>query len=231
MNLSKIIILFFLIPVFFSGCAPKTAPYDHGPVMSQKSIEYTFEPILDFMEYEPGMSFADVGAGSGAFTVMMSSLMRNSKIYVQDIDTAILYNNNLEKILDHYSQQSGKDLRMKNEFSLIIGDIQQTNLPDSTFDLIYSNATLHNFTSLDSMLIDLGRKLKSDGVLFLRDGFKNYNGEGELCSDPECGRPYLEMDEFLATMEKHGFEIKKQSPDMKGFPIFGFLTRKKREKQ
>lgn len=220
--------LFITILFFLSGCTPKTVPYDHGTVMSQKSINRTFKPLLEFMEYEPGMTFADVGAGSGAFTIMMASLMNNSKIYIQDIDTTILYKNNLENILDHYSQQSGQDLRMKNEFSLVIGDIEQTNLPDSTFDLIYSNATLHNFTALDSMLIDLGRKLKPDGVLYLRDGFRNHNGETELCSDPDCGRPYLEMDEFLATMEKHGFEIKKQSPDMKGFPLFGFVTRKNR---
>ena len=218
--------LFFAI-ILFSGCSKKNLPYENGPIMSQKNIDKTFRPILDFMEYKEGMTFADVGAGSGALTVMMASLMDQSTVYIQDIDTSVLTRNNLDRIIDYYTKQSRKDLRSRNEFAITIGTIEKTQLPDKTFDLIYSNATVHNFTSLDSMVVDMGRKLKPGGMLVLRDSFKNDHGEKDVCSDPKCGRPLLTIDELLMTMKANGFEVKKQSPDMSGYPVFGFVLTSK----
>lgn len=191
-----------LTVIVFYRCAPKAVSYENGPVMSQKSIKKTFQPILQFMDYKSGMSFADVGAGSGALTVM-ASLMSNSIVYIQDIDTTVLNEGNLNKIIDFYTNQSGLDLRNKNKFLTTIGDFQKSNLPNSAFDLIYSNGTLHNFISLDSMMVDLGRKLKSKGIMFLRDSFKNDHGEGNYCSDPKCGRPLLSIDELIDSRPVH----------------------------
>ena len=109
------------IVLLLTSCSPKSLPYDNGPVMSQKSIRETFQPILQFMDYKPGMSLADVGAGSGALTVMMATLMDKSTIYIQDIDTSVLKQNNVDKAIDFYSKQSGQDLRSKNKFSITIG--------------------------------------------------------------------------------------------------------------
>jgi len=222
MRLSQLTYILIWTVVVFYACSTKSLPYDNGPVMGEKSINNTFQPILQFMGYKPGMTFADVGAGSGALTVMMASLMDQSNVYIQDIDTTVLKKDNVDKMIDFYGKQSGQDLRKNNKFIVTIGDVQKTKLPDRTFDLIYSNATVHNFTSLDSMVTDLARKLKPDGVLFFRDSFKNDHGAGSYCSDPKCGRPLLTIDEFLGTMKRNGFTIKKQSPDMSGHPVFGF---------
>lgn len=211
-----------LITSFFYCCSPKSLPYENGPVMSQKNITKTFQPILQFMDYQPGMSFADVGAGSGALTVMMICLMDNSTVYIQDIDTTILTGGNLNKIIAFYSKQSGQDLKTKNKIHTTIGDVKRTNLPESSFDLIYSNGTVHNFTSIDSMMTDLGRKLKPGGQLFLRDSFKNDHNEKTFCSDPKCAKPLLTIDEFLDVMTRTGFKLTKQTPDMSGYPVFGF---------
>ncbi|MBA4054253.1 MAG: hypothetical protein C0490_06040 [Marivirga sp.] len=220
-TIGRLIFLSLIISIFY-GCSPKLTPYENGPVMSQKNITKTFQPILQFMNYKSGMSFADVGAGSGALTVMMATLMDNSIVYIQDIDTTVLEENNLDKIIDFYSKQSSKDLRSENKFQMVMGEIYHSNLPDSTFDLIYSNGTVHNFNSLDSIAIDLGRKLKPNGILFLRDSFKNDHGEGDFCSDPKCGRPLLTIDECLTIMKRNGFKMVRHVPDMSGYPVFGF---------
>jgi ubiquinone/menaquinone biosynthesis C-methylase UbiE len=174
------------------------------------------------MEYKPGMSFADVGAGSGEITVSMATLMDHSSIYIQDIDTVVLNDRTLTKFINEYSKQSHSDLRSKNNFHLTIGGVEQTNLPDATFDLIYTNATAHNFTAFDAMMTDIRKKLKPDGVLYLRDSFKGNNGEGDKCSDPSCGRPLLTIEHFLDAMKKNGFELVKTNPNMSGYPVFGF---------
>ena len=69
------------------SCAPKATPYANGPVMSKKNIRKTFWPIVQFMDVRPRMTFADVGAGSGVFSVMMATFMDSCNIYIQDIDT------------------------------------------------------------------------------------------------------------------------------------------------
>src|SRR6478609_8594379 len=182
----------FILLLVGNACATR-APYN-GPVFSEKSIKETFSPILEFMNYKPGMSFADVGAGSGAITVMMGTLMSNSTIYIQDIDTKILEQDNVNKIIAYYSEKSNQNLQKKNQFSIVHGDANHSNLPDGSLDLIYTNATLHVFDSPDSMFIDLRKKLKPSGAIFIRDDFKNQNGKREFCGDSSCGKPLRSED-------------------------------------
>ncbi len=214
--------LIIVVALAFQGCSPTVAPYVDGPVMSQKKIDESFQPIVNFMEIKPGVVFADVGASSGALTVMMASLMDSAVIYIQDIDNTVLKQDNLDRIVDFYSNQSKIDLRVKSEFHLAIGDPLHSNLPDATFDRIYTNATMHVFDSPDSMLVDLRKKLKSTGMLFIRDGFQDNHGAGKYCSDRTCAKPLLTIEVFLDTMKKNGFRLVKQVPDMRGCPLFGF---------
>lgn len=206
--------LLLLSLIVFDGCSSN--------LMSKKDITETFQPILDFMEYKPGMTFADVGAGSGAITVSMTVLMRQSTIYIQDIDTTVLSERKVNKYIDLYSKETRQDLRATNTFHITIGGIKQTNLPDQSLDRIYSNATVHCFTEFDAMVSDMGKKLKPGGMLFVRDSFRGDHNEAEYCSDPKCGNRLLTIDEFLTAMKKNGFELVKQNPDMSGYPVFGF---------
>lgn len=105
------------------------APYQYGPFNKEKEIHKVFPPILKFMDYKAGMTFADVGASSGAITIMMATLMDSSSIYIQDIDTSRLKAHNVEKIINYYSKQSKIDLRQKNKFQITIGDKEHSNLP------------------------------------------------------------------------------------------------------
>lgn len=212
--------LFFI--AFASACARKPLPFEGGVVFSQKDIKKTFQPILTFMQYRPGMAFADVGAGSGAFAVMMSTLMDSSRVYIQDIDTVVLQAENVKEMVDFYSKKSKKDLEALNDYDVVLGTEFNTSLPDSAFDLIYSNATAHCFTSLDSIAKDLRRKLKPGGVLYLRDSFIKDDSKREVCSDPKCARPLLSITECIAIMNRNGYRQLRHSSDMSGYPIFGF---------
>ncbi|HNV27679.1 MAG TPA: hypothetical protein PKJ83_01000, partial [Cyclobacteriaceae bacterium] len=77
----------------------------------------------------------------------------------------------------------------------------------------------------DSMLSDLRRKLKPTGRIFIRDSFKDDQGEGEFCSDSKCGMRLYSIDEFLAMMDRNGFQLVEQSPNMSGYPVFGFTSK------
>jgi ubiquinone/menaquinone biosynthesis C-methylase UbiE len=211
-----------LLAVVASACSQKTKPFAHGATMNQKAIERTFTPILTFMEIKPGHTFADVGAASGDFPVMMATLLDSITIYIQDIDTAVLKQQNLNKIIDYYSAQCGHNLRFKHEFVMVIGDTLQTNLPDNTFDRIYSNATFHVFDDPEAMLTDLHKKLKPSGMIFIRDSFSGDHEEGAFCSDAACAKPLYSIPQFLSLMKRNGFTLVKENPDMSGYPVYGF---------
>lgn len=220
--MNKLSLVILILALWLGACAPRTAPYAGGGTMSQKDIAETFGPILQFMNVRPGVTFADVGAGSGVITVQMSTLMDNASIYIQDIDTSALQSPNLDKIIDYYSTQTKKDLRKHNRYHLVIGEVVHTNLPPASMDLIYTNATIHVLSSPDAMIADIGTRLKPDGLLFVRDSFKGDHGEGDVCSDKTCGRPLLTIEAFLEMMKRNGFQLVKQTPDMSGYPVFGF---------
>jgi ubiquinone/menaquinone biosynthesis C-methylase UbiE len=213
---------FGLVYIFFAVVWGACAPYQYGPFNSEEEIREAFPPILKFMDYKAGMTFADVGASSGAITIMMATLMDNSLIYIQDIDTTKLKSKNIDKIITYYSRQCNADLRRKNKFQIIIGDEKHSNLPDESVDLIYTNATFHEFDYPDSMLVDLRRKLKQNGRIFIRDGFKNGRGVANQRLEKSCGKILKTIDEFLTIMKRNGFVLIKESENMDGYPLFGF---------
>jgi ubiquinone/menaquinone biosynthesis C-methylase UbiE len=166
------------------------------------------------------MAVADVGAGSGALTVIMATQLDSCSVYIQDIDRDVLQQKNVAKMIAYYSKQMGHPTR--NQFHLVYGSTTQSNLPDGSLDVIYSNATIHAFTEPDVMLQDLRKKLKPTGKIFIRDSFRGDHNESQYCSDSKCGRPLYTISEFLAKMTKNGFQLAKQSSDMSGYPVFGF---------
>lgn len=213
-NFKSLVVFIFL----FGSCAP----YAKGPVFTIDDAKKTFQPIAEFLEIKPGMAVADVGAGSGALTVIMATQFDSCLVYIQDIDRTILQQKNVDKMIAYYSKQLGNKLGVRNQFFLVYGSTTQSSLPSDSLDLIFSNATMHAFTAPDAMLQDLRKKLKRTGKIFIRDSFRGDHNESQYCSDSKCGRPLYRIDEFLAKMAKNGFQLIKQSADMSGYPVFGF---------
>jgi ubiquinone/menaquinone biosynthesis C-methylase UbiE len=174
------------------------------------------------MEAKPGMHIADVGAGSGALTVIMATQLDSCTVFIQEIDRKILEQKNLDKMIAHYSKELGYELGKRNDFKIVYGESTQSNLPDNTLDLIYVNATVHAFDKPDAMLTDLRNKLKPNGRIFVRDSFNGDKGEGQFCSDKKCGKRLYTIDEFLTLMDKNGFKQVKHSANLSGYPVFGF---------
>jgi precorrin-6B methylase 2 len=214
MNQLKILFVFLLL----SACAP----YAKGPVFTKENAKSTFGPLIEFMEIKPGMAVADVGAGSGVLTVIMATQLDSCTVYIQDIDKEVLQKENIDKVIAHYSKQVGYNLGHRNQFQIVYGTVTESKLQNQSIDVMYLNATVHVFDAPDNMLQDLRMKLKPTGRIFIRDSFKGDHDEGEFCTAEDCGKRLLTIDEFLALMKKNGFHLIKQSPDLSGYPVFGF---------
>jgi SAM-dependent methyltransferase len=209
----------FLLIYVLTACAP----YAKGPVFTEKNAINTFGPLTEFMGITKGMTIADVGAGSGALTVIMSTQLDSCTVYIQDIDRDILQEENVTRIIPYYDKEFVR--KPENTFHVLYGTPTASNLPDGIFDVIYMNGVVHVLDSPNIIIQDLKGKLKTGGRIYIRDGFKNFNGEGEYCSSSKCGSRLLSVDEFKELMNQNGYLLISHIPDMDGYPIFGFSLR------
>src|SRR6187200_1158906 len=161
--------VFTLLCVFLVlSCSSIFRPYPCGPVLDREAIQ-VFKRQNEFLGLKPGVVFADIGASSGYYDAAMAVSLDSVTFYLNDIDYHCLNERNLNKVLRYYSRLRGSSIQTTNSFRYIIGTPTQTNLPENTFDVIFSNATMHVINELDSMLTDLHRNLKPDGSLYIRD--------------------------------------------------------------
>lgn len=219
--MTKHLLLIVFILTLLCSCTKKIKPYKCGAVLSYKQIKKSFTPLVALLELKPGMVYADVGAAGGAYDVMISTLTKDVTYYVQDIDTACLNQTQLDKILTYYSAQSQQNLRQKNKFVIKEGAYKYTNLPNNTFDVIYTNATFHAFSYKTEMMTDIYKKLKPGGYLFIRDGLAKTE-KAEYCPDEKCANKLVKEADLLSIVTSSGFRLVKKVPDFQGYPIFKF---------
>jgi ubiquinone/menaquinone biosynthesis C-methylase UbiE len=112
---------------------------------------------LDVLKIPRGAVVADVGAGSGYFTVKLASRVGpTGKVYATDIQPEML------RLL---ALRLDKD-RISN-VTLVQGETDNPRLPPSTFDLQLMVDVYHEFSAPQTMLKHLREALKPDGRLVL----------------------------------------------------------------
>ncbi|GHM99653.1 hypothetical protein WSM22_11430 [Cytophagales bacterium WSM2-2] len=195
--------------------------------MDTKRIQQTFPEIIAFIGIKPEQAFADVGASSGYYTLMIATLLHNVDIYIQDIDTACLNRREVDKVIDYYSRQTNSDQRVSNNIHLVTGTPVQTNLPDGAIDRIYTNATFHVLGNRDALFSDLRKKLRPGGRIVIRDGFAKRKGTPEFCTDKKCGKKLLPTDSLFAVMRRHGFVPDDSVANLKGYPAYRFRLKER----
>lgn len=219
-NIYLAITILYLYSMFFA-CTQKAKPYTCGPVFKQKSIKKTFKPLVDILGLTKGKVFADIGASSGAYDVMISTLVEGVTFYIQDIDSTCLNPSELDKIIHYYAKQSKQALAKKNKFFIAMGTYKQTRLPENRFDIVYSNAAFHAIEYKNAIVTDIYQKLKPGGYFFIRDGFAK-KGERKYCPDKNCKQPLAHEDELMEILQKSHFTLVKKYDNFQGYPIFKF---------
>ena len=194
-------------------------PYKCGPVLKKDGIQ-TFKRLNDYLEISSGDIFAEIGASSGYYNGAMAVFLDSVTFYLQDIDRDCLNENNLQKVLRHYSKFRKSPISATNTFYIVIGSETKTNLPKSAIDIIFSNATYHVLDQPDAIIADLYQSLKPDGVLAIRDEFV-YDGSVKYCHDKSCKNPLAKIEDFQATMQRNGFVMVDETDEF-GYPVYKF---------
>lgn len=165
---------------------------------SEREIEEMPESALDSIGLKPGMTVADVGAGSGYFTVRMARRVGEAgKVYAVDIQPEML------RILRRRLEKADF-----TNVETILGAEADPKLPSGQLDLILMVDVYHEFAQPQRMLQKLREALKEGGRMVLLE----YRKE-----DPWVPiRPEHKMSvaEAKLEVEAEGFELEKVAQDL-----------------
>ena len=107
---------------------------------------------------KPGMSVADVGAGTGLFTMLFAIAVKPGTVYAVDISPAFV----------EYIREMAKKRRMSN-VTAIVNDGVETGLPEASVDLVYLSDVYHHFEHPAETLASIRKALREGGRMVVVD--------------------------------------------------------------
>lgn len=143
------------------------------------------EEIVAACGIRPGMTVADVGAGTGLFTRMFSEKVGpEGRVIAVDIT---------EKFLDHIQARS-RELRQRN-VETRLGTLDSTKLPPASVDLVFICDTYHHFEFPRKTMESVRQALKPGGRVVLVD-FHRIEGQSSdwTLSHVRAGRDVFERE-------------------------------------
>ena len=113
------------------------------------------------LQLKPGSVVADIGAGSGVFTLPLAAAVSPSgKVYAVDID---------QGLVDHIAAKA-KELKVTN-VRAVLGKFTDPNLPARDVDLAFIYDVLHHIENRAEYLKNLAPYLKATGRIAVIDFF------------------------------------------------------------
>jgi ubiquinone/menaquinone biosynthesis C-methylase UbiE len=158
---------------------------------SERETEEKPEAALDALRIRPGMTIADVGAGTGYMSLRMAARTGpTGKVYAEDIQPEML------QLLRRNEARAG----IAN-VETVLGTESDPKLPAGKMDLILLADVYHEFSQPQKMLRKLREALKPDGRLVLLEYRK------EDPSIPIKPEHKMSVREVKTELEAEGFHL------------------------
>jgi ubiquinone/menaquinone biosynthesis C-methylase UbiE len=124
---------------------------------SDREREENPEAALNALDIQKGMYVADVGAGTGFFTVRLARRVGPSgRVYANDVQPEML-----ARLQEHVESEH------LNNVETVLGTQSDPKLPAGKLDLILLVDVYHEFSQPQRMLREMKKSLKPDGRLVL----------------------------------------------------------------
>jgi predicted methyltransferase len=203
------------------AAAPAFAQEPDAKQIAQEraAAEHDAPLLADVLQVKPGMTVADIGAGGGAFTVVLGRLLGDTgRIFATDIGQRQL------REIRAYADKEG----LKN-VTVLEGGVSSTNLPGGCCDAMFMRDVYHHVTAPEAFNRSLFASLKPGGRLAILDfrpdpGSKLFPGVPANRGGHGIPPPIVE-DELKAAGFTHLQTIERWPPDDK-YPLFLVLFMK-----
>ncbi|GMR22866.1 MAG: methyltransferase domain-containing protein [Acidobacteriota bacterium] len=117
------------------------------------------DDIVAVLELEPAMEVADIGAGTGLFTMLFAvDVGPTGTVYAVDI---------AENFVNHITD-TAKELGLENVKG-IVNSAETTGLKENSVDVVFICETYHHFEYPSKMLASIRSALRPDGTVVLVD--------------------------------------------------------------
>ncbi|HEY2883076.1 MAG TPA: methyltransferase domain-containing protein [Pirellulales bacterium] len=117
------------------------------------------QEVIAALALKPGMTVADVGAGTGLFTRLFSPIVGpKGKVYAVDIS---------KEFIEHI-EQLNREQKIENVVGIVCKQ-DSTELPKNTIDLVFVCDTYHHFEYPQKTLRSIHEALKPKGQLVVID--------------------------------------------------------------
>lgn len=147
--------------------------------------------IIKASGVQPGWNVADVGAGTGLFTMLFADAVgKDGKVYAVDIARPFL-----KEIGDRAAKSGHQNVET------ILGSDKDTNLPANSVNLVFICDTYHHFEFPKDTLASIHRALKPGGLIVLVD-FQRIPGKS---SDWTLNHVRAGKEVFVKEIEDAGF--------------------------
>lgn len=147
---------------------PVSEPYtgDLSIFEGEKRAEnLQIDRVMDILKIAEGKSVADIGAGSGWFTVRASKRVgENGKVYAVEINQDFI----------KYINERAKKEKITN-IETVLGTEDDPKLPDNSVDAVLMLKTYHEIAEPVKVLVNLRKSLKPDALF----GIIDRNGKGD----------------------------------------------------
>jgi ubiquinone/menaquinone biosynthesis C-methylase UbiE len=165
---------------------------------SERELEEMPETALDKLGLQRGTVVADVGAGSGYFTLRMAKRVGSTgKVYAVDVQPEML------TILRQRLKKAGL-----SNVETVLGSESDPKLPRNALDLILMVDVYHELSQPQKMLRHLKAALKSDGRLVLLE-YRKEDPHIPIRADHK-----MSVEEARQELEAEGFRLEKVHEDL-----------------
>lgn len=158
-----------------------------------REIFHQREKIVAAAGLKPGMAMADIGAGTGLFTLHFAQAVgENGKVYAVEI---------AKNFLEHIKARASK--ASASNVQTILCTERSVELPEASIDLAFICDVYHHFEYPSASLATLHKALKPGGELVLID-FKRIPGESSdfIMAHVRAGQEVFEAEVTAAGFEK-----------------------------
>lgn len=169
------------------------------------------EAIVAASQVQPGMAVADIGAGSGLFTLLFArEVGPQGRVYAVDIAPEFIAG----------ITARARDAGLAN-VSGVRGGPRSSQLPPASIDLAFVCDTYHHFEYPQAMLRSLHQALRPGGRLIVID----YRREPGFSSSWVMGHVRADEGEVIAEISAAGFELSVR-PDLLRSNYFLIFTKR-----
>ncbi|HEY6241447.1 MAG TPA: class I SAM-dependent methyltransferase [Burkholderiales bacterium] len=138
---------------------PDVARWNRAFAREDREVYAKRNEILAATAVKPGMSVADIGAGTGLFTMMFAEAVKpGGRVYAVDISQAFI----------DYIRQTAQ-ARKRENVTAIVNDGTEVPLPEASVDLVFMSDVYHHFERPAQTLLSIRKALRPGGRMVVVD--------------------------------------------------------------